>query len=253
MKKVLLIFPILFILIGSQSKAFEINYVNIYTCRLNPHGSLNDNTKNSNLGIKGDLYLSKNWAFAVSYSLENVPMIPDIKFSYIKMYFTGSGKSTKEFNFRNLDFSEGDSLSAKMNVEDIDLVLYYQPLNYFNNNYIKLETGVDLDFFESEIKLANKTYSGNYVSENVGTLIPSGYLKMEFSPYYNVSYYLTLVGVSFSENKHKLLSLGIKYYLNSQISIDFGYLYEKFKVLDVNDLDVNLSISGFYFGMGIVW
>jgi outer membrane protein len=257
LKTVVKFFIILFLTsvfpVPSKIKAATIEYLNLNLYNLTPHGTVEDRNGTGKPGLRGDLHLSRTIGYSGFYSLENVPFIPDFRVEYKKLHFSGHGEASKNFTFKDTSFSKGDPVSSKLDIDDFNLTFYYQPLNYFNNNGIKLEIGPNVNLFHSEVKVANKKYSNGYTSESTGALIVSGYVGLEFNPIYYLTYYVKLRGLSLSKNKANLFLVGVKYSINDQLSLNGGWIYERKKLKDVNDINLDISTKGYFLGVELVW
>jgi hypothetical protein len=141
-------------------------------------------------------------------------------------------------------------------VNDINLTLYYQPINQFYNDYVKLETGINLNFTDRKYsyEISDASNSNVYTDEETqSTLIPSFHLLFRFSPSYWISFVIKTHLPLIQKAKEQFLEGELRYYLNDQIYFLFGYSFQHIKVKDINDCDFNTYQRGFYGGVGIIW
>lgn len=249
MKKLLLPF---LIVLSPTTYAFTLDNAEIGVYNPNPSGFIRDVYQNDSISIDKDLHLSSTTSFSANYSAENLPFIPDFRISYTKLHFHGSGSASKDFSYKNLNVKKGEPVSSKWDFENISLTFYYQPINYFNSDYFKTELGLTTDFVNSDFSIKNEKY-GSAENESIGAFIPTIHLYFEFQPIYYFALYLSLEGLSFTEQKRKLFSPGIKYYINSQLYLNGGFKYEKIKVRDENDTDFDITTRGYFLKVGIIW
>lgn len=251
-KKMLKRLCLLLIAIPTTSYGFILENLEVGTCRLNPSGHVRDVNQSMDIGVDRDLHLSQDTCFTLSYSAENLPFIPDFRISYSKLHLHGSGPASKDFQYKKLQVKEGDPISSKWDFENISLTFYYQPSNYFNNDYFKSEIGITTMFVNSTFKVEDNKY-GTRENEDIPAFIPTLHLYLEFQPTYYLGLFTDFDGLSFTEQKRKLFKTGIKYYINSQIYFSAGYNYEKIKIRDENSTDADLTTKGYFVQAGVLW
>ncbi len=234
------------------SNAFILDNVEVGTCTLNPSGYVKDTNYPMRIDIDKDIHLSANSCLLLNYSAENLPLIPDVRISFSKLHFHGSGEASQDFQYKDLKVKKGESVSSKWDVENFSLTFYYQPINFFNNDFFKAELGITTDFFDSTLEIKNEKYQ-SLENENVSTFVPAFHLYFEFQPKYNLSLFTNFDGLSFTEQKKKIFVTGIKYYINSQIYLSTGYRYEKFQIRDRNSTDSDFTTRGYFFKAGVIW
>ncbi|SMO82201.1 hypothetical protein SAMN06269117_1385, partial [Balnearium lithotrophicum] len=59
--------------------------------------------------------------------------------------------------------------------------------------------------------------------------------------------------ISLSKNKANLFLVGVKYFINDQLSLNGGWVYERKKLKDINDINLDLSTKGYFLGVELVW
>ncbi len=243
---------LLLVALPATSYGFILDNLEVGTCKLNPSGYVRDVSQTTNISVDEDLHLSDNTCFTLSYSAENLPLVPDFKVSYNKLHLYGSGLASKDFQYKTLQVNKGDPVSSKWDFENIGLTFYYQPANYFNNDYFKTEFGITTMFVSSTFKIEDKKY-GTWENEDIPAFIPTLHLYLEFQPTYYLGLFTGFEGLSFTEQKRKLFKTGIKYYINSQIYFSAGYRYEEIKIRDENNTDANLTTRGYFIKAGVLW
>lgn len=246
------LFPVFLLFSPSFAYGFILDNAEFGVYNPNPSGFIRDVYQKDSISVDSDLHLSSKTSILANYSAENLPFIPDFRISYTKLHLHGSGLASKDFKYKDLEAKKGEPISSKWDFENISLTFYYQPINYFNNDYFKTEIGITTDFINSDFKIKNEKY-GSAEDENIGAFIPTLHLYFEFQPEYYFSLYLNFEGLSFTDQKRKLFSPGIKYYINSQLYLNSGYKYEKIKVRDHNDTDFDITTRGYFFKVGIIW
>jgi len=239
-------------IVPATSYGFILDNAELGVCNLNPSGYTQDIHQSTKIDIDKDLHLSDKTCLTLSYSAENLPFIPDFRISYSKLHLSGSGLASQDFQYKDLEVKKGDSISSKWDFENFNLTLYYQPVNFFNNDYLKTELGISTMFVSSTLKVKNKKY-GTAESEDIGAFIPTVHIYLEFQPIYYLSLFTGLEGLSFTEQKRKLFKTGVKYYINSQFYISTGFKYEKIKIRDKNDTNVDLTTKGYFLRAGVLW
>jgi len=249
MKKLL---PLLLLFPSSFAYGFVLDNAEFGVYNPNPSGFIRDVYQKDSINVDSDLHLSSKTSILVNYSAENLPFIPDFRISYTKLHFHGSGLASKDFKYKDVEVKKGEPISSRWDFENISLTFYYQPVNYFNNDYFKTEIGITTDFVNSDFEIKNEKYI-NRANESIGAFIPTLHLYFEFQPEYNFSLYLSFEGLSFTEQKRKMFLPGVKYYINSQLYLSSGFKYEKIKVRDHNATDFDILTKGYFLKVGIIW
>lgn len=243
---------IVLVVLPATSYGFILDNVELGVCNLNPSGYVQDVYQTTKIDVDRDLHLSDKTCLTLSYSAENLPFIPDFRISYSKLHLSGSGPASEDFQYKDLEVKKGDPVSSKWDFENFDLTFYYQPANFFNNDYFKTELGLSTMFVSSTFKVENKKY-GTFENEDIAAFIPTLHLYLEFQPVYYLSLFTGFEGLSFTEQKRKLFRTGMKYYINSQLYISAGFKYERIKIRNENDTNADLTTRGYFIRAGVLW
>lgn len=192
--------------------------------------------------------------FAISYSVENFPVIPDTKIEYTHIHITGSKVLTENLNLSDYTLEKGTKISTKVDGDNIKLTFYCQPLDKFNYDFINLEFGANFQFIDYKIK--NKyRYNKDSWEDNIdiSTLLPSIHFKVSLSPTYYFTIYTRGALPISDKRKDKEIEGGIKYYLNSQFSLFISYSYLLHKADEVNGYDFKTTSNTINIGASFLW
>lgn len=192
--------------------------------------------------------------FGISYSVENFPVIPDVRAEYTHLHTTGSKRLKEDLTIADYTVAKGTKVGTKLDGNNINLTLYYQPLDRLNYDFLNLELGINLFFIDYKVK-TSFNYSGNTTKteDDLSTVIPSFHVKISCSP----TYYLNLFlrgAIPFSDRReNKEIEGGVKYFLNSQLYFFGSYAYGLSKADDVDGYDLKATSRVFSLGVGFIW
>ncbi len=234
-------------LIFGNCYSFTLEQARFGIGKLSPRAYIKDVYKDK---IKLPTDSSKSLTF--SYSIENIPFIPDIKLSYF--HLNSSSKSTVKNNYEiyDLTLNVGDSLLAKVLANNVKLTLYTQPLDKFNYDFLNLNLGLNLNFIDYTVKIKNLTLSQEEDKE-ISTLVPSLYLSVSVSPTYYITLSLNTDLPFGAKKREKNIDFEFKYYLNSQVYAFYNYGYKFLRVNKVNDSDFKITGHMMLVGLGLLW
>lgn len=153
MKKIRLLFPLLFFM---PSLACADNILGIYAgvgfWSQNVEGFVNYN--GSNVGLEDDLKLDNNSGVSFYLAVEHfVPMIPNVKVQHSKISTTGSHVLDQSFVFDNITYNVNESIDSKFQLDDTDLILYYEILD----NWVNFDIGLDIKVLNGEVEIYSQT------------------------------------------------------------------------------------------------
>jgi len=193
-------------------------------------------------------------SYGFSYSIENMPVIPDIRVEYHRVEASSSTTAPYSLKIFDLEAKKGDRVAARVKSNNIKLTLYTQPLDRFNYDFLNIELGLNLNFvdYDTKFSVSSGTYSSSK-SESLSTMVPSIHLNVEVNPVYFATLYVKSAIPVGGKKREKLLEGGVKYFLNSQIYIFGSYGYSLVKVKDVNSSDLTLSSHAFHGGLAFMW
>ncbi|MFZ8785682.1 TIGR04219 family outer membrane beta-barrel protein [Thermocrinis sp.] len=213
-----------------------------------------DVKKDANLGDK-----TKPW---VKLKLEHpIPVLPNVKLSYMPMKFDGSGNVARTIKWgdNRYDLSADFNLSVKL--DRVDTTLYY------NLPFIKTATAGKLDvefglnvrtiMFDGKLS-GRESCTGQSISESksITLPIPMGHLATEIRPINQVSLVGELNYIGYRKNTYYDYAVGLR--LNShgfvqttlKPFVEVGYRYEKLKI-DEEGVKTDLKVKGLYALVGV--
>jgi len=242
----LLAIPIAVIPLCQTLKAFPLEELKFFKEK----PSITMNIKNPD---KIGLPTGNEESYGISYSVENMPVIPDIRVKYVHLHSSGKKTLDRDFSYADLNFKSGTELHSKITGDNIKLTFYYQPLDRFNYDFINIELGANLLFID--YKLENTfEYKGGYSKETdtLSTMIPSLHLKVSLNPIYYLK--LSIKGALPIGNKtDREFECEAEYFLNPQLYLFSSYNYSYTKAHDINGFDFKTTSRGVSFGLGLLW
>ena len=197
---------------------------------------------NTRLDLEDDLNLDNDSFFDVAATLEHpVPVLPNVRLKYVNMEQIEDGKISGAF-----DKVSSGNVETTLDLSHIDLILYYEILD----NWVSVDVGLDIKKFDGKLRIFNDTASDES-NTDIDEVLPLGYLSAEVElPMTDLSFGVELSGISYSDNSISDAKIRIRQGF-SLAFIELGYRQMAIKVDDIDDLDVDVDISGIYLSTGL--
>lgn len=122
--------------------------------------------------VEDDLDLSNNDEANLSAYLEHpVPLLPNVRLSYVRLDQTGRGQLEASFD----GIPVGVPVDSDLDWRQTDLTLYYEVLD----NWVNLDLGLTVRDLDAELEVTD--VAGLYTSRTeVDAVVPMGYLASRF-------------------------------------------------------------------------
>jgi len=200
-----------------------------------------------------DLPTGGERSYGASYSIENIPFIPDFRVEYAHLHSSGTKILNTDLKIADLNLEAGTELHSRISADNIKFTFYYQPIDRFNYDFANLELGINLLFVDYRMK-NTFSYKGGVSerSESLSTVIPSIHLKLSISP----TYYMTLFvrgALPTGSRMDREIEGGVEYYLNPQLYLFGSYGYSYIKANNLNGYDFRTTSKGLNVGVGFIW
>ncbi|MCK7544158.1 TIGR04219 family outer membrane beta-barrel protein [Marinobacter bryozoorum] len=136
------------------------------------------------VNVENELDLSNNTEANLSAYLEHpIPLLPNVRLSYVKIDQTGRGELSTGFD----DIPAGVGVDSSLDWRQTDLTLYYEVLD----NWVNLDLGVTARDLDAELQVSDTAGLTNSKTE-VDAVVPMGFAAARFD--------LPLTGVSVGAN-----------------------------------------------------
>ena len=202
---------------------------------------------NTRLDLEDDLNLDNDSFFDVAATLEHpVPVLPNVRLKYVNMEQIEDGKIPGNSDSDKFDDVATGKVETTLDLSHIDLILYYEILD----NWVSVDVGLDVKKFDGKLRIFNdKTDDESNI--DIDEVLPLGYLSAEVAlPLTDLSFGVEVSGISYSDNAISDAKVRIRQGF-SLAFIELGYRQMAIKVDDIDDLDVDIDLSGVYLSTGI--
>jgi len=188
-----------------------------------------------------DIDLNSNNSNVFYAALEHpIPFLPNIKLQQ------NSIQSTGVINVDNIPNFPGQSIEINTDLDfsHTDIMLYYEILD----NWLNLDVGLSLKNFDGYTNF----YTDGLLDDRADfdDWIPMLYAKGKFDlPFTGFSAAATVEALSFESNKVTDYTLAIGYESDIGLGAEAGYRSLQVDLNTIGDLDSDVTMDGFYFGL----
>ena len=212
-----------------------------------------------NVNLENDLGFGSTKAnsFFWAYLDHPIPLLPNIKIQQTNYTDIANGKLTKQIKFSGIDlidtnlplFGGGASISdntkSEFTLNQLDLIAYWRILD----NWVNLDLGINIKKIDGNIKIDTET-SDKHVNEDFSTAVPMLYGKARFDlPFSGLSAEADMSYISYDGNKISDMKAGLSYNFIAGLSAVVGVRNENLTIKDVDGIDANIDINGYYAGV----
>ncbi len=203
-------------------------------------GSFNSNNGGSLIDLNDDLGINDDSHTSLVFTFEHpFPVLPNIRYQGFALDSSGSSTLDSNLNFNGETFNSGNRVRTNFNLSHDDIVLYYQLLD----NWINLDMGVDLKYFNGEVELSGNTTTRVDVDETIPLLYLSARFDLPYSGFYIGANFNNL---SLGDNSVEDSSLKLGYESNYGLGFEGGIKTFSLELDDANNLDTNLKYDGLF-------
>lgn len=189
--------------------------------------------------VKNQLFWSEESQGYLFATLEHpVPILPNVRLSYISLDHSGSGDTS--FEFDGISYGPAN-VANEFTIEQTDLLFYYEVLD----NVVSLDLGLNVRLLDISFKINDGT---NNTSESVSAPVPMIYGMVGGSPWPGVllsaeANYMAYSGSTISDFNAK-----ISYTTDFFVGFEAGYRTQTIELDDVDDTKANLDFKGPFIG-----
>ncbi|MFT7366486.1 MAG: outer membrane protein [Marinobacter psychrophilus] len=127
-------------------------------------------TNGGSVDVKDELNLDGESSNQLSLHLEHpVPLLPNVRVAYVNIDQTARGRLSGDFD----GISAGSDLRSDLELEQLDITLYYEVLD----NWVNLDLGLTARDFSGELLVQGNGQSSRTTADVV---VPMGYLAARF-------------------------------------------------------------------------
>lgn len=196
------------------------------------------------IDIERDLGFDDEEFLVVSAALEHpVPFLPNIRLAYFSMDQVGTGTVAATFNRQVFT----GQVRTNLDLSNLDVTLYYELLD----NWVNLDLGVTGKVFDGNLDIRETRIGGARSTTDINAVLPMLYGEARFDlPFSGLSAGAQANAISYSGNTAYDASVYLGYRL-VVLDIMAGYRQMHVDVEDIDDVDVNLDMSGPFLTLGV--
>lgn len=179
-----------------------------------------------------------------------IPVLPNLKVRYTEFTLDGGNTLSRSIEFGGTTFSAAESVSLDADLDQYDVVLYYELLD----NWINWDVGVEVKVFDGDFRISNAT-TGLAESTDFTGAIPMLYTDIALDiPMTGLFVGVEGAGLAYGGNQAYDFEAKAGYELSFGMGAKFGvgaeggYRFQRLKLEDIGDLDTDLKADG-PFGM----
>lgn len=213
--------------------------------------------KGDKIDVEKDLRLGNENSYFVKLKLEHsVPILPNLKFQFLNMSFSGTGKVSKNFTFGNITVNVNNRVHTDLDMDHYDIILFYNLPFISISHILDAELGLNVRVVDFYAKV--KDLDTGYEDSKSGTIpIPMLHASVEFKP---ISYFSILAegnGVAYEGSSFYDITgeLRIKPFRSTVVDLflGLGYKYEKIKIDDISDVSSDIKIKQPFIEAGVLF
>lgn len=196
--------------------------------------------------LQDDLGLDSEWSGYAWIAIEHpVPLLPNIRLEYTPLGIQGSGTVSQSFAIGDITFSQGADVHAKADLDQYDLVLYYELLD----NIVSLDAGLDIKYVDGRVQVRrDDTGERGAISFNTPLPLLYGAARVDL-PATGLWLGGQISGLAIDGNKLVDLRATLGYDFLFGLGIQAGYRHQTIELDDINDSSTDLSVGGPFIGI----
>lgn len=197
------------------------------------------------LDVNSDLGVSDEGQRFFSVAFEHpLPLLPNVKLARTDLDTSGTGVLNRSIAFDGQTFAAGSTVDTRLDLGHYDGILYYEVLD----NWVSLDLGLDLKYFDGEVRLRNSDVSSRTTLDDV---IPAVYARAAFElPVTGITLNLEGSGINYDGSELTDLKAGVMLE-SGPLVVEGGYRRFDLKLDDVADLTSDLKFDGAYLSVGL--
>lgn len=201
---------------------------------------------NGSFDLQNDLGLGTEWGGYAWIAVEHpVPVLPNIRVEYTRADTQGSGTVSQSFTIDGVTYAQGTDVSTKADLDQLDLVLYYELLD----NVVSLDLGLDIKYLYGHVRVRQDDTGESekvsfraplpllYAAARVDLPLPGMWVGGQAS------------GLAYDDNRLVDLRATVGYDFVFGLGVQAGYRHQAIKLDDVNDLSADISVAGPFVGV----
>lgn len=200
-------------------------------------------TISDDIDLDNDLHLQEKKEGYFFVVLEHpVPGIPNIRIMSTKLSSSGSGTTTKTFNFNNVSYSVSENITTDLKLDQTDVTLYYELLD----NVVSLDLGLNFKSIDVEARLVGATAGTNTATADA--IVPMLYASAGVSPIEGLFIGAEASYIGYDGNSMTDFTAKISYTTEYLLGIEAGVRTQSYTLDDIDDSYGDMEFSGPFIG-----
>jgi outer membrane protein len=200
------------------------------------------NAENSSIDLVDDLNVDSPSQTSMVLILEHpIDVLPNVRYEGLNL--DSSGRSSSDFEFNGEAFSSGNQVTSTFDLDQDDIVLYYELID----NRMNLDIGVDLKYIDGEVSLNGSTETSVDVNETIPLLYLSARYDLPYNGFYvgaDINADIVNLGISDSSAQDSTIMMG--YESRNGLGVEGGYKHFSLDLDDVNDIASDIEYDGIF-------
>jgi len=216
-------------------------YAGAYNWKADYSGDINDTDAGQKIDLEDDLGFSDESNTVYYIAIEHpIPVLPNVRIQHTALDSSAHGTLTRNFTFDDTDFNLGEAVATKIDFTHTDLTLYYEVLD----NWVNLDIGLTVRKFDGEISIEGFNENAHV---DIDATIPMLYVDSQFDlPLTGLSVGVGGNAIAYSGNTLLDLNGYVQYQFPFGLGLRGGYRTFKLELDDVNSIDSDLTLDGYY-------
>lgn len=199
---------------------------------------------NSRIDVEDDLGMGSETTGFVWARLEHpVPILPNIKVRYTPLDIEGDETLSREITFDDRTFAVRENVDSTLDMDMLDTALYYEVLD----NIVSLDLGLNVKLVDGNATLRSTSTGEDRVDFTAPLPLLYAAVAAEL-PLTGLSAEAEISGLAYSDSKAFDALARLRYTFFFGLGLEVGYRTLVVDVDEVDDVDVDVDISGFFAG-----
>ena len=209
---------------------------------------------NTHVDVESDLHISDKTKTSGWFSIEGIPLLPDIRVQYTPMKFSGRGVVEKSFTFGGLTVNAKDIVESELEANQVDVTLYYGVpfIGTITAGKLDLNAGINVKVIDGYVKVKDVLLNREE-SKSATIPVPMLHLSGSLKPInlFSLEFSGNWIGYSGSQFYETVTEL--KVFPVNRLFIGAGYRYQRLKIDDISDISSDIKVKGFFAEAGFLF
>ncbi len=208
-------------------------------------------TSKTHIDVDSDLNLETKTRGEGWFKIEGVPFIPDIKFQYTAMRFSGSGIVNTSFTFGNITVPSKSYVDSKLEANQADITLTYgfPFIKTLTAGKFSANWGLNLKVIDGYVRVKYynpATGTRGEDSKSATIPVPMAHLDFELRPIDLLGFEASGNFIGYGGSKFYEYTVEGKVYPVKHLFVGVGYRYQRLKIDDISDVSSDLKVKGMF-------